>query len=96
MQRSAPKGSFLQQRDERGFRACNFAELPYGLSPWLTSSVHKVWRLGSYNTGECAPARQQAAMGGANPAAPAAHNLGSYCGTGDIVPFCTCGSLMAK
>ena len=35
--------------------------------------------------------------GGANPPAhPAAHNLGNYCGTGGIVPFCPCGSLMAK
>ena len=35
--------------------------------------------------------------GGANPAAhPEAHNLGNYRGTGEIVPFCTCSSLMAK
>ena len=43
----------------------------------------------------------QAAMGGANPAArpaasPVAHTLGNYRGTGEIVPFCTCISLMAK
>ena len=31
--------------------------------------------------------------GGAN---RAAHNLGDYRGTGEIAPFCTCGSLMAK
>ena len=31
--------------------------------------------------------------GGAN---PAARNLGNYRGTGEVVPFCTCGSLMAK
>ena len=46
MQRSAQKGKFLQQRDERSVRACNLEGLHHRFFSGLTSVAHKVWLMG--------------------------------------------------
>ena len=70
-----------------------------GLIPVLGSCVHPRAEHSPKRAREDACAFQcewkMWVSGDANPAA-AARSLGNYRGTGEIVPFCTCGALMAK